>query len=304
MRMKSCAPRPWNTSPRPCSSPGIWCQAAPSWRWVERVCLPIISRGFWRMGDMGYGELDIRNGGITDQRVPLSSWMRSFRGRQKSCFPAHMLPAAPIYQGVRRLPGCAQSEHHAGAPCNRMHSFGKQLSVVEEVKRKENVMQCEETILCIYHCYLVSLCLHFFVRTKCLGLHKRLCKVIRKLPSCGFFMSGIARVSVSSTQVNCGSATSVCSPVGNWFSITKKGLTFILHPGIWILKMSFVHVNGVRHWLNVFVRVWVCVCICVHCCREFNGCRVLKAPSAEQFLGTVHFVQFWGPKSPQVHKLI
>lgn len=103
---------------------------------------------------MGYEGLDIRNEGITDQHVPLSSWMRSFRGRKKSCFPAHMLPAAPIYQSVRRLPGCAQSERHAGAPCNRMHSFGKQLGVVKEAKRKERVAQSGNPALCIYRCFL------------------------------------------------------------------------------------------------------------------------------------------------------
>lgn len=32
--------------------------------------------------------------------------------------------------------------------CNRMHSFGKQLSVVEEVKRKERLMQSGDPISC------------------------------------------------------------------------------------------------------------------------------------------------------------
>lgn len=71
-----------------------------------------------------------------------------------------------------------------------------------------------------------------------------------------------------------------------------------------MLKMSFVHVNGVRHWPNVFVRVCVCIFVCVHYCRELSFCTALKAPSAEQFLGTVHFVQFWEPKFPKVHKVI
>lgn len=130
MRMKSCALGPETHHPGPALVPASGVRRFPAgdeWSMRAYPSSPGVSEGWgiWRMGG-----LDIRNGGITDQRVPLSSWMRSFRGRQKSCFPAHMLPAAPIYQSVRRLPGCAQSEHHAGAPCNRMHSFGKQHSSV------------------------------------------------------------------------------------------------------------------------------------------------------------------------------
>lgn len=146
-------------------------------------------QGFLKDGGYGVWGLDIRNRGITDQRVPLSSWMRSFRGRQKSCFPAHMLPAAPIYQSVRRLPGCAQSEHHAGVSCNRMHSFGKQHSSVlwrRQRRRKECCRAGTQLWFISFLFVYTFLFRHRFVTTKCLGHHKLLVKVIRKLSRCGY----------------------------------------------------------------------------------------------------------------------